>query len=44
MLKAAEADVRPALPVRTFVSRAWLMTGTEAVASWRVAAELPLGA
>jgi hypothetical protein len=36
--------VRPALPVRTFVSRAWLMTGTRAAASWRVAAELPLGA
>ena len=44
MLEAAEADVRPSLPVRTFVSRAWLMTGTQAVASWRVAAELPLGA
>jgi 2'-5' RNA ligase len=44
MLEAAEADVRPALPVRTFVSRAWLMTGTQAAASWRVTAELPLGA
>jgi 2'-5' RNA ligase len=43
MLEAAEADVRPALPVHTRVSRAWLMTGTQAAASWRVAAELPLG-
>jgi hypothetical protein len=44
MLEAAEADVRPALPVCTLVSRAWLMTGSQAAASWRVAAELPLGA
>jgi hypothetical protein len=29
-LEAAEADVCPALPVRTFVSHAWLMTGTQA--------------
>jgi hypothetical protein len=43
MLEAAEAEVWPALPVRTFVSRAWLMTGTQAAASWQVAAELPLG-
>jgi 2'-5' RNA ligase len=43
-LEAAEAEVWPALPVRTLVSRAWLMTGTQAAASWRVAAELPLGA
>jgi hypothetical protein len=43
MLEAAEADVRPALPVCTLVSRAWLMTGSQAAASWRVAAELPLG-
>ena len=42
-LEAAEADVKPALPVRTRISRAWLMTGTQAAASWRVAAELPLG-
>ena len=44
MLEAAEAEVWPALPVSTFVSRAWLMTGTQAAASWQVAAELPLGA
>ena len=44
VLEVAEADVWPALPVRTFVGRAWLMTGTRAAASWRVAAELPLGA
>jgi hypothetical protein len=43
-LEAAEAEVWPALPVRTFVSRAWLMTGTQAAASWRVAAEFPPGA
>ena len=42
-LEAAEADVWPALPVRTFVSHAWLMTGTQAADGWRVAAELPLG-
>lgn len=42
-LRAAEAAVRPALPVRTFVRRAWLMTGTQAPGSWRVIAELPLG-
>lgn len=44
VLEAAEAEVWPALPVRTVVSRAWLMTGTQAAASWQVAAELPLGA
>lgn len=43
VLEVAEADVWPVLPVHTFVSRAWLMTGTQAAASWRVAAELPLG-
>jgi 2'-5' RNA ligase len=42
-LRAAEAEVMPALPVRTQVRHAWLMTGTQAPASWRVAAELPLG-
>src|ERR1700729_2595365 len=42
--EAAEAAVWPAFPVRPFVSRAWLMTGTQAADSWRVAAELPLGA
>ena len=44
LLEAAEAEVRKALPVRTLVSRGWLMTGTQAAASWRVSAELPLGA
>jgi 2'-5' RNA ligase len=43
-LEAAEADVLTALPVRTRVSHAWLMTGSQAPDSWRVAAELPLGA
>jgi 2'-5' RNA ligase len=42
-LRAAEAAVRPALPVRTFVKCAWLMTGTQAPGSWRAIAELPLG-
>jgi len=42
-LRAAEAEVTPALPVRTQVRHAWLMTGTQALASWRVVAELPLG-
>jgi 2'-5' RNA ligase len=42
-LRAAEAEVTPALPVRTQVRHAWLMTGTQALASWRVMAELPLG-
>ncbi|HLQ53010.1 MAG TPA: 2'-5' RNA ligase family protein [Streptosporangiaceae bacterium] len=42
-LHAAEAEVTPALPVRTQVRHAWLMTGTQALASWRVVAELPLG-
>jgi 2'-5' RNA ligase len=42
-LRAAEAEVAPALPVRTQVRHAWLMTGTRSPASWRVVAELPLG-
>ena len=43
-LEAAEADVWPAVAGPHFlVSRAWLMTGTQAADSWRVAAELPLG-
>ena len=37
------AEVTPFLPVRTQVRHAWLMTGTQALASWRVVAELPLG-
>jgi hypothetical protein len=31
------------LPVRTHVSRAWLMTGTQAPGSWQLLAALPLG-
>jgi hypothetical protein len=44
-LRAAEADVLAALtalPVRTRVSRAWLMTGTREPDSWHAVAELPL--
>jgi len=33
-----------ALPVRTAVSHAWLMTGAHAPSSWRTIAELPLAA
>ena len=43
-LEVAEAEVIPALPVRTRVSAAWLMTGTQTAASWHVIAEMPLGA
>jgi len=42
-LRAAEAEVRSALPVRTGVGSAWLMTGTRAPGSWRRLAVLPLG-
>jgi hypothetical protein len=42
-LRAAEAQVLPMLPVRTRVSRAWLMTGTQAPASWQRLAAFPLG-
>lgn len=42
-LRAAQAEVRPALPIRTRVNAAWLMTGGTAPGSWRVLAELPLG-
>ena len=41
-LRAAEADVLGALPVRTRISRAWLMTGTREPGSWQAVAELPL--
>jgi len=41
-LRAAEADVLTALPVRTRVSRAWLMTGSREPDSWRTLTELPL--
>jgi 2'-5' RNA ligase len=42
-LRAAETEVRPALPVRTYVGCAWLMTGTQAPGSWHTIADLPLG-
>jgi 2'-5' RNA ligase superfamily len=41
-LRAAEADVLRALPVRARISRAWLMTGTSEPDSWHTVAELPL--
>jgi len=41
-LRAAEADVLGALPVRARISRAWLMTGTREPGSWQAVAELPL--
>jgi len=41
-LRAAEAELLPALPVRAHVSRVWLMTGATAPGSWRAVAELPL--
>ena len=43
-LRAAEADVLGALPVRARISRAWLMTGTSEPGSWHAVAELPLAA
>lgn len=43
VLRAAEAEVLAALPVRTHVSRAWLMTGTQAPDSWQLRATFPLG-
>jgi 2'-5' RNA ligase len=43
-LRAAEADVLGALPIRARVSRVWLMTGSTAPGSWRTVAELPLAA
>jgi hypothetical protein len=41
-LRAAEAGLRPALPIRARVTRAWLMTGSTTPASWHKVAELPL--
>jgi 2'-5' RNA ligase superfamily len=41
-LRAAEAAVRPQLPIRAQVSRVWLMTGRPSPGSWRMRAELPL--
>jgi hypothetical protein len=43
-LRAAEADVLPALPVTARISRVWVMTGSSAPNSWHPVAELPLGA
>jgi 2'-5' RNA ligase len=42
-LRAAQAEVRHALPIRTRVKVAWLMTGGTAPGSWAPLAELPLG-
>lgn len=42
-LRAAEADVLPALPISARISQAWLMTGGAAAGSWRPIATLPLG-
>jgi hypothetical protein len=42
-LCAVQAEVTGLLPVRSRVSRAWLMTGTGEPGSWHRAAELPLG-
>jgi 2'-5' RNA ligase superfamily len=41
-LRAAEADILGALPVRARIRRAWLMTGTSEPGSWHTVAELPL--
>jgi hypothetical protein len=43
-LRAAEAAVRPGLPIRARVSRVWLMAGRSSPGSWRTLAELPLAA
>ena len=42
-LRAAQAQVLPMLPVRTYVGCAWLMTGTRAPGSWPRLAAFPLG-
>jgi 2'-5' RNA ligase superfamily len=42
-LWAAEAQVKPLLPIRTKVIGAQLMTGAQAPRSWRTVAQLPLG-
>jgi 2'-5' RNA ligase len=42
-LRAAEAQVRPALPIQALVGCAWLMTGSQAPGSWQRRATLPLG-
>jgi len=43
-LLAAEASLRPGLPVLARISRVRLMTGSDAPDSWRTEAELPLAA
>ena len=43
-LRAAEAELRPRLPISARVGRVWLMTGSAAPDSWRTVAELPLAA
>ena len=42
-LRAAEADLLPALPVSVNISRVWLMCGAATPDSWRTVAEFPLG-
>jgi 2'-5' RNA ligase len=44
VLQAAEAGLLSALPVRTRVRCAWLMTGRNVPGGWRMLAELPLAA
>ena len=41
-LRAAEADLLPALPVSARISRVWLMCGASTPDSWRTVAEFPL--
>jgi hypothetical protein len=41
-LRAAEAEVRLALPLSARIGQAWLMTGGTAPGSWRQVAALPL--
>jgi hypothetical protein len=43
-LRAAEADIVRALPVRAHISQVWLMTGTTTPGSWHAVAELLLAA
>lgn len=43
VLRGAEAQVLPTLPIRTRVSHAWLMTGTQSPDSWRRRAIVALG-
>jgi 2'-5' RNA ligase len=42
-LRVVESEVLRALPVRSRISRAWLMTGGTAAGSWQRVADLPLG-